>query len=598
MHASGITPLTSTSPRLRILTVARWYPSHDSPGRGSFVADLVAATVAAGVEARVVSFDRVLIRGRAEWRDMDRVPARAAFDAVSTPESLFAVPVSYGTRGVPVARVPVVRRPGSGDVAALVEDHLDALRPFVQRLVETWRPDVIHAHTGLPDGIAAVTVGRELGIPVVVSEHASTIDADLEDPEARDRYRALFDPDVRLLAVSPSLAERVARGVGHPVASIGILPDPVAADAFPLADAAVRDPQMLLYVGSLGEHKGIDVLLQAFALVRGTRPEVRLRLVGGERAVGDRQRWEALAASLGVGEAVTFEGWLDRAAVAVAMARAAVLVHPSPSETFGVAAAEAILTGLPVAARHSGGVPWIVELSGGFGRVAATDEAESFAAAIESVLDGDIPVDAGAARERLVDAVGAGAVATRAIEIYREVVGDRSHSSDATERGPGVAATGVVTPPFPRVVLATGREQGRQLVRVLPSELQQRIVLVLPAHIGDPEDPDQVTNPTARIVEAAPVPPPKPKPRGRSPMARLRRAFFRPAPTADDVLAAAITEAAGLVGLGRGPVDIVAVDAPAVMVVERLGPTQTRLAPGSLRWLADRWDAEHEGVRS
>jgi hypothetical protein len=135
-------------------------------------------------------------------------------------------------------------------------------------------------------------------------------------------------------------------------------------------------------------------------------------------------------------------------------------------------------------------------------------------------------------------------------------------------------------------------------VSKLPVELQHRIVLVLPAQIGDPENPAEMSQPVARIVEASPVPPPKPKPRGRSPVARLRRAFFRPAPTADDVLAAAITEAAGLLGAGRGPVDIVAIDAPAVMVVERLGRTRTRLAAGSLRWLADRWDAEHPDATS
>ena len=581
---------SSPETALRVLTVARWYPSHDSPGRGSFVADLVAATVAAGVEARVVSFERVLIRGRVEWRDMDRMPARAAFDAVATPEALFAAPVSYGAVGVPVARVPVVRRPGAGDVNALVEDHLDALRPFVRRLVETWRPDVIHAHTGLPDGIAAVTVGRELGIPVVVSEHASTIDGELVDPDARDYYRTLVEPDVWLLAVSPSLALRVSRGVDLPT-EIRILPDPVADEAFPLADPAGRDPAELLWVGSLGEHKGIDVLLQAFALVRVRRPNARLRLIGGDRAGGDRERWEALAATLGVGDAVTFEGWLDRSAVAEAMARAAVMVHPSPSETFGVAAAEAILTGLPVAARRSGGVPWIVELAGGFGRVAEADDAASFAEAIDGVLAGDLPVDARVARDRLVAVVGAKAVATRAIEIYREAVGDRDGAEQA-----GVAGSGARAHALPRVILATGREQARQLVSKLPPELQGRLVLVLPAQIGDPENPGEVTQTIAGIVEASAVPPAKPKPRGRSPVARLRRAFFRPARTADDVLADAIAGAAGLVGLGRGPVDVVAIDAPAVMVVERLGPTRTRLAPGSLRWLADRWDADRADV--
>jgi glycosyltransferase involved in cell wall biosynthesis len=579
MHPSRDEPL-------RVLTVARWYPSHDSPGRGSFVSDLVAATVAAGVDARVASFDRVLIRGRIEWRDMDRVPARAAFDRVSTPDALFVTPLSYGAAGVPVARLPVVRRPGSGDVAALVEDHLHALQPFVRRLIETWRPDVIHAHTGLPDGVAAVVVGRELGIPVVVSEHASTVDADLVDPDARDRYRSLFDPDVRLVAVSPSLAARIARGVGLP-AEIGNLPDPVADEAFPLADPDVRDANVLLWVGSRGEHKGIDVLLEAFARIRATRAEVRLRLIGEERADGDRKRWEALAATLGIRAAVTFEGWLDRAAVAEAMARAGVLVHPSPSETFGVAAAEAILTGLPVATRRSGGVPWIVDLAGGYGRVAENDDAASFAAAIEGVLAGGLPVTAVTARERLVDAVGAKAVAARAVEIYREVVGDRgtggARSVAAGSRGEKRT--------LPKVVLATGREGARQLMSKLPADLQQRLVLVLPAQVGRPEDPDAVTEPIARIVEAAPVPPPRPRPRGRSPMARLRRAFFRPGPTADDQLADAIARAARLAGLRRGAVEVVAIDAPAVMVVERLGPGRTTLAPGSLRWLADSWDA-------
>ena len=451
---------------------------------------------------------------------------------------------------------------------------------------------MIHAHTGLPDGVVAVAVGRELGIPVVVSEHASTVDADLADPDARERYRTLFEPDVRLLAVSPSLAERMARGAGLPADRIEIIPDPVADAAFPLAEPSGRDPDELLWVGSLGEHKGIEVLLRTFALVRATRPALRLRLVGGERTGGERDRWKALANSLGVGSATTFEGWLDRAGVADAMARAALFVHPSPSETFGVVAAEAILTGLPVATRRSGGVPWIIERSGGFGRVADGDEPEAFARAIETALEGDLAIDAASARSRLVDSVGTVAVGRQAVELYRGAIGP-----DADVRVAAGTAIGADPPrqsaaALPRIIVATGRGQARQLVGQLPVGLQAKVVLVLPAAVGDPEEPGAEAMPAARIVEAAPVPPPKPKPRGRSPLARLRRAFFRPEPTADDLLAEAITRAAGLAGLRRGPVEVVAIDAPAVMVVERLGPKRTALAPGSLRWLADRWDAE------
>ena len=580
--------IARTAAPLRVLTVARWYPSHDSPGRGSFVADLVRATVAAGVDARVASFDRVLIRGRVEWRDLDRVPARNALEAVATPDALFAIPVSYGAPGVPVARIPMIRRPGTDDADALVEDHLDALRPFVGRLVDTWRPDVIHAHTGLPDGIAATIVGRELGIPVVVSEHASTVDADLADPVARERYRSLFEPDVRLLAVSPSLAERMARAAGMPSAGIEVLPDPVADGAFAPADPAMRRQDELLWVGSIGEHKGIDVLLQAFAHVRGSRPAARLRLVGSERVPGERARWEALAADLGVGTVVTFDGWLDRAAVAAAMAQATVFVHPSPSETFGVAAAEAILTGLPVATRPSGGVPWIVELSGGYGSVADGDDADALARAIEATLAGSFPVDATTARARLVAAVGETAVARRAIELYQGLA--------SAERGVAVAPPPRPPRPdgLPRIVVATGRIQARRMVSSLPDDLRQRLVLVVPAATSEADEPEIAAMPGIRVIEADPVPTPKPRPRGRTPLARLRRAFFRPLPTADDRLAAAVDEAIRAIGGTSATVDIVAIDAPAVAFVARRGNRRFRLAPGALRWLADRWDAERD----
>ena len=67
---------------------------------------------------------------------------------------------------------------------------------------------------GLPDGIAAATVGRDLGIPVVVTEHASTIETELADPAALDRYRTLLEPGARLLAVSPPVAARLAGLLG------------------------------------------------------------------------------------------------------------------------------------------------------------------------------------------------------------------------------------------------------------------------------------------------------------------------------------------------------------------------------------------------
>jgi len=593
---------------MRVLTVARWYPSHDGPGRGTFVADLVGATAAAGVDARVVSFDRVLVRGRLEARDAILAGARAAYQRVATPDALFVVPATRGAPGVPVVRLPVVRRPGATDAEANVDDHLAALRPFVTRLVERWRPDVIHAHTGLPDGIAAATVGRELGIPVAVTEHASTIETELADPAAVELYRTLLEPGARLLAVSPPVAGRLARLLDVPAGSIGVLPNPVDDAAFSVADPVDRDADELLWVGALGEHKGIDVLLRAVAQLRSRRPTVHLRLVGGERSVGDMARWRALATELGIGDAVVLDGWLDRPAVAAAMARAAVFVHPSPSETFGVVAAEAILSGLPVATRQSGGVPWIVELSGGFGAVADGDDPAALAGAIEVVLDRWLSVTAEAARARLVEAIGTAAVTARTLEAYRELAATTPPGPRAAEAAFGVTSSAEAVPlaPLPSVLVATEREQSIPRVAALPDGLRERVTLVVPplaegALAQTPADgatahPSWPMAGQVRIVEAAPARHERP-PKGRGPIARFKRATWKPPLTADEELAVVVGRVIEVPGAGGGPQDAIALDAPAAVLLSGMDGRRVRLAPGSLRWLADRWDAEEAGRR-
>ncbi len=608
--------ITRSPDLLRVLTVARWYPSHDSPGRGSFVADLVRAVGAAGVEGRVVSFDRVLVRGRLEERDAVLAQARDAYKAVATPAALFVTPRSNGSRlsraapGVPVARLAVVRRPGSGDAAALVEDHLAALRPFLERLVDEWRPDVIHAHTGLPDGVVAAEAGRQLGIPVVVTEHASTIEHDLADPAARAQYQRLLEPGVGLFAVSPSLAVRLATILEVSVTRIGVLPIPLADGSFPLADPGGRDGNELLWVGSLGPHKGVDVLLHAFGKLLETRPDLVLRIVGVERTPGDLENLEELATAIAVRSATSFDGWLTRDQVAAAMARAAVFVHPSPSETFGVAAGEAILTGLPVAARRSGGIPWIVEQSGGFGQIADDGEAKALAAAIEQILAGGLSVDAATARRRLVEALGEEAVARQTISVYRQSIasapektstGRHREETAGPSPAPGQAIAVARTTPtdLPAILVATGRDHALPLVTTLPADLLARLTLVVPAWREGASEPANTIWPI-RLIEAAPVEPRQPRPTGRGPLAGLRRALGRPAPTAEELLTNAILAAVAQIRGGArtnppgGPVKMVAIDAPAAALITGLAGKSVRLAPGALRWLVDRWDADSE----
>jgi glycosyltransferase involved in cell wall biosynthesis len=91
-------------------------------------------------------------------------------------------------------------------------------------------------------------------------------------------------------------------------------------------EAWVRDHErVVLAVGRLDAQKGFDVLVRAFARVRGQRPGWRLVLVGDGP---ERAALQALAASLGVQDAVAMPGrvgnvgrWLGRADVYVLSSR-------------------------------------------------------------------------------------------------------------------------------------------------------------------------------------------------------------------------------------------------------------------------------------
>ncbi len=600
--AEDLDPDGDTAPRpLRVLTVARWYPAHDLPGSGTFVADLLAAT-APWCEHRVASFDRLVVRGPLHRRGATAAAARAALDATLDPAALFSVPgpgfaASAAAAGVPVARLPLVRLSADTNPDRLVEDHAAALRPFLARLIGTWRPDVLHAHTGLPDGAAAVLVGRELGIPVVVSEHMSTLAAALADPAARARYAMLLEPPTRLVAVSPHLAATAAAALGVDPARIEVTPNPVDGGRFPLAPVQGRDADELLWVGKLATSKGMDVLLRAFATLRTRRPSLRLRLLGApEHAVADATL-RALVSELALGDGVTFEGWQPREAVAAAMARAAVLVHASPYETFGVAAAEAILTGLPVAARRSGGVPWVIEMSGGFGEVAEGDDSDAFVRAVERVLDrredpkgGLDATAAAAARERLLASVGPAAVAAAWMGRYEEVTGRRTTRIART--GPaGRVAQGEHngTTDLPLVLAGASREEALTLVGRLPASVRAHVTLLT---VPGPESPAPGAAP-ARIIDVRIPAIAGSGPSGTGLAARVLRRTLRASGldrrTEGIELAAwrqAIVDVVEAHGAGNRTV--VPIDATAAVAVAGLADRGVRLAPGGLRWLADR----------
>jgi glycosyltransferase involved in cell wall biosynthesis len=130
-----------------------------------------------------------------------------------------------------------------------------------------------------------------------------------------------------------------------------------------------REP-FLLYPARPWPHKNHARLLEAFALLRRERPELRLVLTGG----GHRPATEP---------GVEVRGLVSNDELVSLYRRAAALVFPSRYEGFGVPPLEAMACGCPVAAARAGSLP---EVCGDAARLFDPASPEEIAAAVLDVL--------------------------------------------------------------------------------------------------------------------------------------------------------------------------------------------------------------------
>ncbi len=324
-----------------VVVVTPWYPTVDKPFGGAFVRSMSAAVHPHVDVLKTVHLDEwPLPRGDvAQYavRDMHRsLMARGATRRLAD------------MSGGDMVHLPVPVIPRSGyDLAAD-----EASRTLLAITDPDHRPDVVHAHVGLPAGWAAhVAFPDDVGL--FVTEHATFLDRMVEDSRARHMYREVAERADGLFAVSTLLAEQLAALFPTATDKIDVLPNAVPFDRFPVR--ALQEPPPLsrwLYVGSLQERKGVTELLAAFATCHADDPQVTLTLLGDGPQKGTLQ---AMAAELGVEDVVTFLGPVPPDDVFGVMLDHDVLTHASKYETFGMTMVEAAATGMAVLVTASGG---------------------------------------------------------------------------------------------------------------------------------------------------------------------------------------------------------------------------------------------------
>ncbi|GAA2609457.1 glycosyltransferase family 4 protein [Actinomadura fulvescens] len=261
---------------------------------------------------------------------------------------------------------PVAERPPVDRLVTPMPWDLPVGRSIRPVLAER-KPDVVHVHAGAVSPFAwrAVRQARQAAVPVVLTVHS------LWGPVSRGVYRALFAgwaqtaDGLVVTAVSEAAAAPIRRVVA------GRLPVRVVANGidtsrwhdFACAPMRLRtapdadDPLHVVAVGRLAPRKEPMNLLRLLREVGAVVP-IRATIVGDGPARARMERYLRRHRMTGW---VRLTGRLDRSAIRVVLAHADVFVAPAARESFGLAALEARLAGLPVVAQAGSGVADFVE---------------------------------------------------------------------------------------------------------------------------------------------------------------------------------------------------------------------------------------------
>ena len=202
-------------------------------------------------------------------------------------------------------------------------DEMRATTARLRQLVDTIKPDIVHAHSPVLAALPALWVGRGRRVPVVYEMRASWEDAAVDHgttTEGSTRYKlsraletfALERADAITTICEGLRQDIVARGID--ASRVTVIPNAVDLDAFRFG--AAPDPALarklglegkvvIGFAGSFYGYEGLDLLLEAAAQLVAAWPELRVLLLGGGP---QEQALRAQVVRLGLADRVIFTG--------------------------------------------------------------------------------------------------------------------------------------------------------------------------------------------------------------------------------------------------------------------------------------------------
>lgn len=302
-----------------------------------------------------------------------------------------------------------------------------ALASRLSEVVEAESLELVHAHYAIPHTLAALLVKDVVAprpLAVVTTLHGTDITVVGQDRSYRRVTEHALRRSDAVTAVSDWLRVQTEQVFG-PTQPIEVIPNFVDAERFRPRDReagrlklARPSERLLIHVSNFRPVKRAERVVEAFAVV-ARRTAARLLMIGDGP---ERAACEARARALGVAERVRFLG--AQSAVEDLLPCADLMLLPSEHESFGLAALEAMASGVVPVVSRAGGLPEVVT-DGVDGLLIDDGDAAAMGAAAADLL-ADEPRRArmaAAARESATRRFSPEAVVPRYEALYQRVLG-------------------------------------------------------------------------------------------------------------------------------------------------------------------------------
>lgn len=317
---------------LHVLVIATWYPNGKDKLIGIYHKHFCQALSQQGVKVNMLHVDRQAISMLPKYPFMKKTGVEDC-DGYSV----------YFQKMLNLSRI-------SFDLQ--INSYVKHLKKLYRRYESIHgKPDVIHAQVTVPAGYAACKLGKEIGVPVVITEHSSYFERFMTGKEGRYASYAL-ENSAMITCVGKYMQDIYAEKYGI---DAKLLPNIVNCAAY--NGDKRRDLVGKLHfvtVSALRDGKRIEFAADALRRLRENDS------IGAfdYTVVGDgywADRYKSAVAEMGMDDCVIFAGRKSTEQIAEILSRSDVLLIPSDVETFCIPAVEALAAGVPVVSTRCGG---------------------------------------------------------------------------------------------------------------------------------------------------------------------------------------------------------------------------------------------------